>query len=55
MKKYDFEDLTIYFKGEIYKYEEYASNNSAEIHSFCFSIIRKASFLLNGFKLVLIT
>ncbi len=23
MKKYDFENLTIYFEGEIYKYEEY--------------------------------
>lgn len=31
MKKYDFEDLTIYFEGEIYKSEEYEKNNSAEI------------------------
>ena len=29
MKKYDFEDLTIYFKGEIYKSKEYEKNNSA--------------------------
>lgn len=31
MKKYNFENLTIYFEGEIYKYEEYEKNNSAEI------------------------
>jgi len=31
MKKYDFEDLTIYFEGEIYKSKEYEKNNSAEI------------------------
>src|SRR5574344_1725843 len=31
MKKYNFEDLTIYFEGEIYKSQEYEKNNSAEI------------------------
>ena len=31
MKKYNFENLTIYFEGEIYKSEEYEKNNSAEI------------------------
>ena len=31
MKKYNFEDLTIYFEGEIYKSKEYEKNNSAEI------------------------
>ena len=31
MKKYDFEDLTIYFEGEIYKFEEYLINNIGEI------------------------
>ncbi len=27
MKRYDFEDLTIYFVVEIYKFEEYLINN----------------------------
>ena len=31
MKKYNFENLTIYFEGEIYKSEEYEKNNIAEI------------------------
>ncbi len=31
MKKYNFEDLAIYFEGEIYKSEVYEKNNSAEI------------------------
>ena len=31
MKRYDFEDLTIYFEGEIYKFEEYLINNIGEI------------------------
>ena len=47
MKRYDFEDLTIYFEGEIYKFEEYLINNIGEI-------LKDLYISDNSFKIVIL-